>query len=177
MILPTNGVIQQQAILTLIETPPAIVEQLKEPTIEEKIKQNFYKCKETEWIRKDNAMCLPKPVQTVKSTTKTVKPVKQALQSSGNTYTPGQCTYHTKNVLGWVPNGWGNASSWAANAQADGYTLSSVPRVGAVAWRSGHVAAVIGVGNGTVTISEANYDWNGSVRTITIPVGEYSYIF
>ena len=76
-----------------------------------------------------------------------------------------------------MPNGWGDATNWAANAKADGYTVASTPKVGAVAWRYGHVAAVIGVGDGTVTITEQNYDWNSGIRTITIPVDSYQYIY
>ena len=171
---------QIELLQTITKEPPAIVK-VVEPTLEEKIASNYYRCDETKfWIRADNAQCLAKPVptaQTVKSTTQAQKPVKRAENSSGNTYTPGQCTHWTKSVLGWVPNGWGDATNWAANAKADGYSVVSVPKVGAVAWRYGHVAAVIGVGNGTVTVSEQNYDWNSGIRTITIPVDSYQYIY
>lgn len=95
--------------------------------------------------------------------------------SSGNTYTPGQCTWHVKNLNPNVPNGLGNASEWKANWSG---TVSSVPVVGAVAWRYGHVAQVVGVGDGTVTVSEMNYNWVPySVRTITIPAGSYTYLY
>lgn len=172
---------QFELLQTINEEPPAII-QVVEPTVEEKIKSNFYKCNtDIEWIRADNAQCLAKPVQTtqtVKTTTQAKKAVKRAINSSGNTYTPGQCTHWTKSVLGWVPNGWGDATNWAANAQAEGYTLSNTPKVGAVAWRYGHVAAVIGVGDGTVTISEANYRWVPyETRVVTIPTDTYSYIY
>lgn len=95
--------------------------------------------------------------------------------SSGNTYTPGQCTWHVKNLNPNVPNGLGNASEWKANWSG---TISSVPVVGAVAWRYGHVAQVIGVGDGTVTVSEMNYNWVPySVRTITVPTNQYTYLY
>lgn len=180
LIIGTQVPSQLELLQTINKEPPAIVK-VVEPTVEEKIKSNFYKCNtDIQYIRKDNAQCLAKPIniaQTVNNTTPTQKPVRGAENSSGNTYTPNQCTWHTKNVLGWVPNGWGDATNWASNAQAQGYTLSSTPKVGAVAWRSGHVGAVIGVGDGTVTISEQNYDWNSGIRTITIPVDSYQYIY
>ncbi len=179
-LLTSDSIAQQQAILNVINKPPAQVIEV-ELTLDQKIKSNFYKCNtDIEWIRADNAQCLAKPVATVQAvskTTQTQKTVRTAQNSSGNTYTPGQCTHFAKTVLGWVPNGWGDATNWAANAQAQGYTLSSTPKVGAVAWRSGHVAAVIGVGDGTVTITEQNYDWNSGIRTITIPVDSYQYIY
>lgn len=108
----------------------------------------------------------PKPAQNV------------AVQGSQglNGYEYGQCT-------GWVagrryvPAGWGNASSWKQNAINAGWTVSSTPVTGAIAWRWGHVAFVEAVGSGTVTISEQNYDWNSGIRTITIPVSLYEYIY
>jgi surface antigen len=61
----------------------------------------------------------------------------------------------------------GNATDWLAGAQARHIPTGSTPVVGAVAWWSGvnrtyadsiygHVAYVIGVGNGTVTFEEMN---------------------
>lgn len=106
------------------------------------------------------------------------KPSQAGGFSSSNTYQPGQCTWHVKNLASWVPNSWGDASNWGYNARADGYTVSSTARVGAVAWRSGHVAYVVGVGIGTVTVSEMNYNWVPfSKRTITIPASRYQYIY
>jgi len=180
-LLTSDSIAQQQAILNVINKPPAQVIKV-ELTLDQKIKSNFYKCNtDIEWIRADDATCLAKPVptaQTVNNATQAQKPVKRAINSSGNTYTPGQCTHWTKSVLGWVPNGWGDATNWAANAKADGYSVVSVPKVGAVAWRYGHVAAVIGVGDGTVTISEANYRWVPyETRVVTIPTDTYSYIY
>ncbi len=180
LIIGVQAPSQFELLQTINEKPPAVVK-VVEPTLEEKIRTNFYKCNtDIQYIRADNAQCLAKPVasrQTVNNATQSQKPVKRAENSSGNTYTPGQCTHWTKSVLGWVPNGWGDATNWAANAKADGYSVVSTPKVGAVAWRYGHVAAVIGVGDGTVTITEQNYDWNSGIRTITIPVDSYQYIY
>jgi surface antigen len=69
---------------------------------------------------------------------------------------------------------WGDASQWLTNAKRDGYATGSTPVAGAVAWRWGHVAYVLSVSGSNMTIKEANYDYRGSVRTITVPVSSYS---
>jgi LysM repeat protein len=98
----------------------------------------------------------------------------------GNGYDYASCTYWVKQ---WKPEvgNWGNAKNWGYAAQAEGWTVSDTPIVGAVAWTTrgdyGHVGLVIGVGNGTIILKEGNFDWNGSVRTIEVPVGAYRYIF
>lgn len=171
---------QQQAIITLIEKPPAIVQQIKpELTVEEKIKQNFYKCKENEWIRADSAECLPK---LVKATTRVQKPVKQAQNSSvsvnGNGYQPGQCVWYVKNLKPEIPNSWGSAVSWYANAQADGWETGTEPRVGAVGWTSGHVVYITGVSGNTVTYTDMNGRWIPyEVGSGTVPASKYKYIY
>lgn len=90
-------------------------------------------------------------------------------------YPVGQCTWYvwTRRPVGM----WGNASDWLANAQRDGVATGSVPRAGAVGWTSGHVVYVESVHGNTVTISEANYDYAGSIRTIDMPASNYQYIY
>lgn len=177
-----NSIARQQEILTLINKPVVIVQEVKpELTVEEKIKQNFYKCNtDIQYIRKDTAECLPKPVMQVQMTNNAPaakKPTRQAENSSGNTYEVGQCTHYVASHR-YVPNGWGNASNWYSAAQAAGWTTSSVPVAGAIGWSSGHVVYVEAVnGDGTVTISEQNYDWNSGIRTITVSVDKYLYIY
>lgn len=67
---------------------------------------------------------------------------------------------------GWKGGWFGNAESWAANARSLGVQVNSTPTVGSVAQfppgvdgagSLGHVAFVIGVGNGTVTVEDYNY--------------------
>lgn len=63
-----------------------------------------------------------------------------------NGYARGWCTCYAAAVAG-VPPGWGNASSWDNNARRSGWTVSSVPRKGAVAQTdrmsfAGHVGIV-----------------------------------
>ncbi len=61
---------------------------------------------------------------------------------------------------------WGNAGNWANAARAVGVPVNTTPSVGSVAQfpggvdgagSLGHVAFVIGVGNGTVTVEDYNY--------------------
>lgn len=97
---------------------------------------------------------------------------------SGNSYIAGQCTWHVKNLKPSVPNNWGNATNWKNAATKAGWTVSTTPVVGAVGWKYGHVVYVTAVGNGTVTISEMNYNWVPfSTRTITIPTSNYVYLY
>ena len=64
----------------------------------------------------------------------------------GNGYDYGWCTYYAAQRA-HVPSNWGNASTWDNYARLSGWTVSSRPRVGAVAqsdymsW-AGHVAIV-----------------------------------
>ncbi|VTS12261.1 peptidoglycan hydrolase PcsB [Streptococcus pseudoporcinus] len=83
--------------------------------------------------------------------------------SSANTYPVGQCTWGVKSLAPWVGNYWGNGGQWAASAAAAGYTVSSIPVVGAVAvWTGGgygHVAYVTSVESSTrIQVMESNYN-------------------
>lgn len=62
-----------------------------------------------------------------------------------NSYSHGWCTYYAAARSG-APGGWGNAETWHIYAPRYGWSVSSVPRVGAIAqttrgW-AGHVAIV-----------------------------------
>lgn len=95
---------------------------------------------------------------------------------SGNTYYWGQCVWYIKNVVSWVENGWGNGNQWVYTS---GHSVSSTPAVGTVASARSynHVALVTAVGNGTVTISEMNYEGLGVISSRTAPVSEFQYIY
>ena len=64
---------------------------------------------------------------------------------SGNGYDYGYCTYYVAGRIS-VPNNWGNANTWDNYAAASGWSVSKVPRVGAIAQDNGgwlgHVAVV-----------------------------------
>jgi LysM repeat protein len=107
------------------------------------------------------------------------EPIKSAPQSGStglNGYEFGQCTGFVASKR-FVPSGWGNATTWKQGAINAGWTVSNTPVAGAIAWTYGHVAYVESVGDGVVTISEQNYDWNSGIRTITVPVSQYTYIY
>jgi surface antigen len=62
-----------------------------------------------------------------------------------NGYDYGYCTWYVANKVA-VPTNWGNANTWDNYAALSGWTVSSVPRVGAIAQSDGgflgHVAYV-----------------------------------
>jgi surface antigen len=163
-------IFEEHKIVEVVEAPPPP----PELSLEDKIKLNINNCNtDTHWISAEDATCLPKRSQVPVSTQKASTGFENAPQGY---YPKGQCTWYvsTRRPVGQ----WGDASEWKANALADGYTFSATPVPGAIAWRLGHVAYVETVhDNGTVTISEANYDYRGSIRTITIPVSEYQYLY
>lgn len=125
-------------------------------------------------------------VEVVEITPIAIKPVEaptapHRASDGTNLYEKLSCTWWVKSWKPEVPNSWGNANTWGIRAAVDGWTVSGSPVVGAVAWSDrgqwGHVAYVIGVSGEEVTIKEGNYDYNGSVRTKTVPVSMYSYIY
>lgn len=115
-------------------------------------------------------------------TTATHSPPRGGYSSSGNTYSGGSCVWGVKQWKPEVSNSWGNANKWRDRARADGWTISSTPVVGAVAWTGrgshGHVALVVAVSGDTVTIKEMNYRWVAyEVRTRVAKPGEFTYIY
>lgn len=105
-----------------------------------------------------------------------------APSSSGNTYTAGQCTWHVKNLRGSsLPNGLGNANEWYGRAQAMGLATGTQPRVGAAGVRKtgNHAVYVTAVhGNGTITVSEMNYNWTPyATRSAVKPASDFYYIY
>jgi surface antigen len=170
----------QQETLTLItEKKPAIVK-VVEPTLDEKIKKNYYRCDESKfWIRADNARCLAKQPQHTTQAQKPVRRAENASGSTGNGYEPGQCTFWAKSKRPDIPNNWGNASSWLGNAQAQGWPTGSTPVAGAIGWTPTHVVYIEAVNSdGTVTYSDMNgryiaWEIGSGVR----PANYYQYIY
>ena len=106
-----------------------------------------------------------------------------ASDSSGNTYTPGNCTWYAKSRRPDLPNALGNANTWYARAVSLGWNVGSTPKKGAIgtttAGWAGHVVYVEGVSldGQTVTISEMNYRGLYSMNTRTVHFTEFSYIY
>jgi len=134
------------------------------------------------WAAEAPYYCIPKPV--AETTTIAVKATRSPVNSSSsalNTYELYSCTWGVKNWKPEVGNDNGNANNWGYALAAKGWTVSDTPVIGAVAWTTrgayGHVALVVGVSSNQVTVKEQNFDWNGSIRTITVPVSSYRYIY
>lgn len=98
----------------------------------------------------------------------------------GNSYEPGQCVW---GVANWkrVPIGMHNANQWDDYARAWGWTVSSTPRVGAVAETDagyyGHVALVIAISGGQTEVREMNYQGPFITDERWTPVSAWQYIY
>lgn len=118
------------------------------------------------------------PVQ--ENVSEPIKNVSRQVSVQGNGYEYKSCTWWVKQWKPTVGN-WGDAQSWGYAAKAEGWTISSVPVVGAIAWTTkgdyGHVGLVIGIDDDSIVLQEGNYDWNGSVRTTSVPISTYKYIY
>lgn len=76
-----------------------------------------------------------------------------------------------------MPRAIGNAGSWGSWFSAHGYAVNGTPGVGAIAESSGHVAWVEAVnGDGTVTIEEYNYNYNGTYNERRVAASTFHYI-
>lgn len=71
-----------------------------------------------------------------------------------------------------------NANNWGPDAVHRGYAVNSSPAVGSVAWSNagtyGHVAYVVAVGGGNVTIEEYNHDWHGHYDKRTVSASAFT---
>lgn len=61
-----------------------------------------------------------------------------------NGYDPGWCTWYAANRVS-VPTNWGNANHWDEGGRMSGWTVSSIPKVGAVAQTNAGWAGHVGV--------------------------------
>lgn len=158
-----------------VEIPPEL-------TLAEKIASDYYKCEPTRYIRADTAECgairpeyrVPEARSTTERTNTPVATQNTATAPAG-WFQKGQCTWlvWTKRPVGL----WNDASDWLWQAKRDGYTISDTPIAGAIGWEPGHVVYVSAVEGNSVTIIEANYDYHGSIRTISRPANYYTYIY
>jgi surface antigen len=71
-----------------------------------------------------------------------------------------------------------NANNWGPDAAKRGYTVNGTPVVGSVAWSKvgtyGHVAYVVAVNGGSVTIEEYNHNYTGTYGKRTVPVSTFT---
>lgn len=103
-------------------------------------------------------------------------PVVEPPSASDNEYEYHSCTWWVKYNRPDIPNTWGDATDWYYNAQAEGYSTGTTPQAGAVGWVYGHVVYVFSVNDdGTITIGDGNYDYNGSYRVRETSPSEFTY--
>ncbi len=97
---------------------------------------------------------------------------------AGNRYVRGYCTWYVKNRRPDMPNNLGNAINWVSRAAAQGFATGSVPLAGAVGQQGNHVVYVESVnGDGTVTVSDMNFDGWNVVTTRTVSAVNFTYIY
>lgn len=101
--------------------------------------------------------------------------------SGGNGYVPGNCTWYVKSKRPDIGNFWGDAHSWLASAQADGFETGSKAKIGAIAVSFegyyGHVAYVEKITPQGIVISEMNYGALYAMNTRTVSESEFKYIY
>lgn len=174
--------------------PPLIqivIEEKKEEPKQPELtwKDNPNDCDESiEWIAEEEPFyCIPHTrsvsrtsgaSSSPQTTNRPTSTLKQA--TGGNTYARGYCTWFVKNQLSWIPNGLGNANTWAFRASSYGLGVYKTPTVGSVAQTSsgplGHVAIVVGVNGDQVTVQEMNYrGWN-VISSRTVSASSFVYI-
>lgn len=149
-----HGVAYYEELTDIVKSK---VEPLEVPTFEE--------------IKPVEQVAVPEPKAAQTSSTS----VSRATAPSG-WFPKSQCTWlvWTKRPVGL----WNDATDWLWQAKRDGWATGSEPRAGAIGWEYGHVVYIEKVnGDGTVTITEANYDRRGSIRTIDRPASRYTYIY
>ena len=96
---------------------------------------------------------------------------------SGNSYSIGFCTHYAKQRRPDLPNSLGNADTWYIRYNGP---KGSEPKAGAVGVAKGymHVVYVESVNtDGTVNISEQNYQGFGVVSSRTAPASEFLYLY
>lgn len=96
----------------------------------------------------------------------------------GNTYALFNCTFYVKSRRPDLPNNLGNANTWVIRAAAQGWPTGRIPKAGAVGQHAMHVIYVEAVyDNGTILISELNYDYHGSFRQRLASASDFMYIY
>jgi surface antigen len=70
------------------------------------------------------------------------------------------------------------ANGWGPDASRRGYAVNSIPAPGSVAWSNagtyGHVAYVVAISGGNVTIEEYNEHYNGTYDERTVPARAFT---
>lgn len=166
-------------LLAKLETDKKAVEELKAKIAEKKEAER----KERERKEAERKRIAAEKKRAEELRKQVVSPARYAVNSAGNGYVPGNCTWYVKSVRPDLPNNLGNANTWYSNAAARGWKVGATPRVGAVAATTagyyGHVAYVIGVSadGQHVTIREMNYGGLYRMNTRTVHYTQFRYIY
>lgn len=188
--------------LTIYFVEPEVVEQpvVEQPVVEEvsydysnETKNNVAQAAEIDYDTHDNTYSSNKTYVENANNNQTQRASSPSYDGSYNPYPAGECVTHAfdrRAQLGkGVSGSWGNASNWASAASSQGYEVNNSPSQGAIiqtgayqngsGW-AGHVGVVESVNNdGSITISESNWNGNRFETFRTIPasqVSSYNYI-
>lgn len=97
-----------------------------------------------------------------------------------NGYDYGFCTWYVASKIR-VPSNWGNANTWDNLAAVSGWTVSSTPRVGAIAQTDrgflGHVGIVDAVDGNMIKYSDMNgiAGWGAVGQSGWVPASHYEH--
>lgn len=190
----------EELIIYFVE--PEVVEEtiVEEPVVEEvsydysnETKNNVAQAAEIDYDTYDNTYSSNKTYVENANNNQTQRASSPSYDGGYNPYPAGECVTHAfdrRAQLGkGVSGSWGNASNWASVASSQGYEVNNSPSQGAIiqtgayqngsGW-AGHVGVVESVNNdGSITISESNWNGNRFETFRTIPasqVSSYNYI-
>lgn len=137
----------------------------KEPTLEEKIATNYYKCNTTtQWIWAQDASCHDKAPSIQQNTTTAPQ------NGSGGRFEWGWCTFFADQQRPDI-HATGNAADWIR------YANSKTPAIGSVAVNTqglGHVAIVTAVDGNRVQVVHMNWRGFGVVSTDWVDASYWS---
>lgn len=188
--------------LTIYFVEPEVVEQpvVEQPVVEEvsydysnETNKNVAQAAEIDYNTYDDTYSSNETYVENTNNNQTQSASSPSYDGSHNPYPAGECVTHAfdrRAQLGkGVSGSWGNASNWASVASSQGYEVNNSPSQGAIiqtgayqngsGW-AGHVGVVESVNNdGSITISESNWNGNRFETFRTIPasqVSSYNYI-
>lgn len=107
-------------------------------------------------------------------------PHPSVLDSGGNAYPLYQCTWYVKSRRSDIPNHLGDAMYWFGKLAALGWETGFAPRAGAIGQSvyGNHVVYIEYLNpDGSVHLSERNYDYMGSYRERDAPAADFKYIY
>ena len=108
-----------------------------------------------------------------------IKSLNAAYEGRGWSYQRGQCVWGISQWIN-VPENLGSAYQWDDRARALGYTVSPVPKVGAVgqsdAGRYGHTVLVLDIRPGEVYVRGMNESGPYSIREYWSPMSKWEFI-